>query len=133
MMVFETDPDEQMAAANHAAKHPNERLRVQYPNETRDWLPVVMRDLRAHGWKVHHMRGAKGDDRGYPDIHAVHTVTGRTVIAELKTETGKLTRDQAEWLVAFAKRGEVYIWRPRDHAEILDVIEYENLMAMTRH
>lgn len=98
------------------------------------------------GWKVHHTRPARTDkgwrtpiqgDAGYPDLTMARR--GRIVIAELKSETGKLTREQAAWLEHLPPRVaqeeddsadrdlhahaiEVYVWRPSDWLHILEVL-----------
>lgn len=118
-----TDP---MDANAHV---PDPVLNLQYPNEDRDWLRAVKQSLKAHGWLVHHVFGGKGQDAGFPDIVAVNERTGRHIVAELKTETGKVTEVQARWLRAFAqdRLADVYVWRPSDYHELLDVIEKEIL------
>ena len=117
----QTDP---MEANAHV---PDPVLKVLYPNEDADWIPVVKRDLKTHGWLVHHIFGGKGQDAGFPDVVAVHERTGRLLVAELKTERGKVTESQARWLRAFAADplAGVYVLRPSDHHELLDVIEEE--------
>lgn len=97
------------------------------------------------GWKVHHTRPARTDkgwrtpiqgDAGYPDLTMARR--GRIVIAELKSETGKLTREQAAWLEHLPPRVaqeddstdrdlhahaiEVCVWRPSDWPHILEVL-----------
>src|SRR5690606_27676425 len=96
------------------------------------------------GWKVHHTRPARTDkgwrtpiqgDAGYPDLTMARR--GRMVIAELKSETGELTREQAAWLEHLPRVAqeddsadrdlhahaiEVYVWRPSDWPHILEVL-----------
>lgn len=98
--------------------------------------PVPERDLQrtivelAHltGWRVHHVRTAANQrgrwetpiqgDPGFPDL--VLAKPGRLVIAELKSDTGKLSPDQEAWLatlssvVRVSPGFEVHIWRPCD-------------------
>src|SRR5690606_28778418 len=63
------------------------------------------------GWKVHHTRPARTDkgwrtplqgDAGYPDLTMARR--GRVVIAELKSESGRVTREQAAWLEHLSAR-----------------------------
>jgi hypothetical protein len=55
---------------------------------------------------------------GFPDLTmARETANGqaRLIFAELKTERGKLTDPQVEWLALLSMAGHrAYVWRPRD-------------------
>ena len=59
---------------------------------------------------------------GFPDIVAVRG--GRLLFAELKTETGKLTPAQREWLWLLAEAGgvDVYVWRPSNWRQAVQVL-----------
>lgn len=82
---------------------------------------------KLYGWRVAHFRpaqNAKGewrtpvaaDGRGFPDLVLVRD---KVLFAELKTSTGKLTRDQVEWGGALLKAGATWTrWRPEDWATI---------------
>jgi hypothetical protein len=69
-------------------------------------------------WERHyHTRNSKGSDSGFPDLVLLRPP--RLVVAELKTETGRVTVAQWAWLDDFAACGaESYVWRPSDRAEI---------------
>lgn len=80
------------------------------------------------GWRVAHFRPAQtakgwrtpatADGKGFPDLVLVRE---RVIFAELKTDRGKLTDDQAAWLAALAHAGaEAYIWRPSE----FDAVEH---------
>lgn len=60
--------------------------------------------------------------KGFPDYHAVRR--GRLLIAELKTERGRLTPDQHEWLDEYRRvpNLEVYTWRPHQLDEVKEVL-----------
>jgi hypothetical protein len=94
------------------------------------WVVDVARLFK---WHVHHTRPARTrdgrwmtpiqGDRGYPDLTLARN--GRIIFAELKTEKGRPTADQQEWLRALkgtadAAPGlpEVYVWRPHDRTDI---------------
>lgn len=73
------------------------------------------------GWRITHFRPARTadgswrtavqGDKGFPDNIMVRGT--RTVVAELKSERGRLEPAQAAWLQALAQAGiEVYVWRP---------------------
>lgn len=86
-----------------------------------DELQTCVIDL-AHllGWRVMHTRPAMNrhgkwltplqGDPGFPDIVAVRE---RVIWIELKSETGRLSVPQQDWLFALgAADQERYVWRP---------------------
>jgi hypothetical protein len=98
-----------------------------------DGLDVIARDMAeedllrhvkscaaAFGWLVYHTRDSRRSDAGFPDLVLLRPP--RVIFAELKTERGRVTHDQALWLAKFEDlrrtRGapgvscEVYVWRP---------------------
>ena len=74
----------------------------------------------ALGWQVFSIRrsdqakvqGHTG--KGFPDLHMVRWP--RSLYAELKRQTGRVTPDQQRWLDTLDpfKHLEVYVWRPSD-------------------
>jgi hypothetical protein len=84
--------------------------------------------LLLFGWRHYHAPANKPVNgrvqnikAGFPDLVAVRA--GRLIFAELKTQTGKLGKDQPEWLEDLEKTGaEVYLWRPEDMAAIRDTL-----------
>ena len=91
---------------------------------------TVIEAAQALGWKVAHFRPAKtdkgwrtpvqADGKGFPDLVMVRTHDGRIIFAELKSDEGKLSDDQQDWLNSLDATGkvEVFTWRPRDWDEI---------------
>lgn len=73
------------------------------------------------GWRLrYHTLRSKGSTSGFPDRVLVRE---RVIFAELKTETGKPTDSQQQWLTGLAAAGaEVYLWRPSDLEEIGKVL-----------
>lgn len=95
-------------------------------------LLAFVRDAAAWGgWMVYHTHRSDRSEAGFPDIVAVHRTLRRLVFAELKTAKGKVTVAQDLWLEVLGavtdryswgrKVPEVYLWRPCDAREILDV------------
>jgi len=75
------------------------------------------------GWRVVRFPAWRptGTTPGFPDIVAVRG--GRLLFAELKTETGKLTPVQREWLWGLAEAGvEVFVWRPSNWRQAVQVL-----------
>lgn len=71
----------------------------------------IVRAAWDAGWLVHHARTAHTPtgyrtpiqgNRGYPDLTLARR--GRLIIAELKTETGTVDRNQRTWLEALTLR-----------------------------
>ena len=78
----------------------------------------LLRDVRAlaarHGWLSFHAFTSTRSEPGFPDLVLVHPHKG-VLFVELKAASGRLSRDQEEWLrVLRAAGAEVYCWRPRD-------------------
>ena len=72
-----------------------------------------IRDLaRTLQWARYHTWISKHSTAGFPDEVLVRPP--RVIFAELKSENGKLTPAQRDWLDALALCGtvEVYVWRP---------------------
>jgi hypothetical protein len=85
------------------------------------FLRAVIDLARLHGWLVYHplpLRTAKGwatgtqGDAGFPDLTLAKG--GRVILAELKTDAGKLTELQQRWVRASGAA----VWRPAMWAEI---------------
>ena len=95
-----------------------------------DWQRQVIDLAHTFRWRVAHFRPAKtshgwvtpvaADGAGFPDLLLTRD---RILAVELKSETGKLSEDQAVWLDAFRLAGvETFVWRPSDAAEVLAVL-----------
>ena len=91
----------------------------------------VIEYARMMGWRIHHTRPALTQsgrwitpvqgDVGFPDL--VLCRPPRLIFAELKSERGKPSTDQMEWLDALRACGvEVYLWRPSDWETVVDVL-----------
>lgn len=87
---------------------------------------AVIALARLRGWMVFHplpLRTARGwatgtqGDAGYPDLTLARG--GRVILAELKTDKGRLRPDQAAWLAAAG----AVVWRPSMWAEIEEALK----------
>ena len=100
-----------------------------------EWQDTVVAYAGIRGWLVHHCRPAAGatgrwrthitGSPGFPDL--VLARHGRVVFAELKSERGKLAREQAAWLEELVPRDpnrpvDVFVWRPSDWPEVERVL-----------
>lgn len=99
---------------------------------------AVIETARLSGWRVAHFRPARtehgwrtpveADGAGFPDL--VLLKRGRCVFVELKSGSGKVTREQAVWLDELSDTpNEVYVWRPQDWDELLEVLTGREVAA----
>lgn len=105
----------------------------------KDFLKQVIDLAHIYHWKVAHFRPAmtkhgwrtpvQADGKGFPDLILVRIKDGRMIIAEVKTEKGKLTPEQEEWKEFFLavdyenRTVEAYIWRPSDFQNIVEILK----------
>jgi hypothetical protein len=83
----------------------------------KEWLSQVKELAQALGYKrAYHTFDSRRSSSGFPDLVLVRD---RVIFLELKTERGKLSDQQKEWLRALERAGaEAYVVRPR-HLELL--------------
>jgi hypothetical protein len=68
-------------------------------------------------WRHFHVFDSRRSDAGWPDLVLVRAP--QLLVAELKTDRGRLTPAQRDWLAVLAACGvETHVWRPRDFDEI---------------
>lgn len=91
----------------------------------KDLQSIVMNLARRYGWMIHHDLPAMSrtgkwatwqqGDVGFPDLLLVHPNKGQMLVIELKSERGKTTTSQDNWLAAFSLAGiETYVIKPSD-------------------
>lgn len=94
----------------------------------------VIQLAQLYGWRVAHFRPAwskdgqrcmtavQADGKGFPDLCMVKRA--RLLFAELKSDKGKLSPEQDEWITELTNsmRCEVYIWRPENWDEIQEIL-----------
>ena len=87
--------------------------------------------LDLYGWKWTHFRPAMrqsgtwstplSGDKGFPDYIAVRVP--RIIFAEIKSSTGRATREQLSWLDDLGESGaESYLWHPEDFPRIQETL-----------
>lgn len=68
---------------------------------------------RRLGYLVYHTHRSDGSDPGFPDL--VLLKGSRIIYAELKTQGGRVSPAQRDWLEGLQAAGhEVHVWRPSD-------------------
>lgn len=86
----------------------------------REWQSQVVEMARLFGWSVYHTHDSRRSKPGWPDLALVRD---RLVMAELKTQTGRVSAAQEKWLLMLTNAGvETYVWRPSDIDLVLDVL-----------
>ncbi len=92
-----------------------------------EFLRQIIQLATLYGWWCMHQRPAmlssgkwvtatQGQGKGFPDLVLVRE---RVLWVEVKTDKGKCTREQDEWLSRLkAAEQETYIWRPSYWASI---------------
>jgi len=83
------------------------------------WRRAHFRPGRTkNGWRT----PVQGDGKGFPDLVLIKPP--RLIIAELKSDKGKVSPDQELWLRAFAGIPcvETFVWRPRDWNAIVNIL-----------
>ncbi len=93
----------------------------------RDFTTKVIDRAKAMGWRVFHPRPARtaqgwrtagqGTPQGFPDL--VLALDTLVLFVELKSQKGKLTDEQKDWLL----HTNGAVWRPRDWPAICEVLD----------
>lgn len=82
----------------------------------REFQAEVVKTARSCGWITYHTHDSRRSDKGFPDLVLVRE---RVVFAELKTDTGRESAEQLEWMRRLKRAGaEAYVWRPRHMDDI---------------
>lgn len=88
----------------------------------KDFQATVLELARVLGWRCYHTHDSRRSEPGFPDIVAVRPP--RVIYAELKTERGRLTPTQRDWLSLLkgCPGVEAHVWRPSKWPEIEAVL-----------
>lgn len=84
-----------------------------------DLQNLVIQTARAHGVLAYHAFDSRRSEPGFPDV----VLLGRqgVIYRELKTETGKLSPEQKQWIAALTDAGEdAGVWRPSDWPNLIE-------------
>jgi VRR-NUC domain len=94
------------------------RLPAGVPTDEKSWQAEVVDIATTCGWqRRYHTFDSRRSTPGFPDLTLVRPP--RLIFAEIKTERGRVTRDQWGWLADLVACGaECYVWRPSDRADV---------------
>lgn len=91
------------------------------PLTEKEFQKQVVDLAKAFGYRCYHPWLSIRSERGWPDLALFKP--GRFLLAELKTDKGKLTTSQEGMIADLQAAGiEVHVWRPRDFDEIVEVL-----------
>ena len=80
----------------------------------------VIKLARSCKWQVYHTYDSRRSQAGFPDLVLVRDVC---LFRELKTNSGKVSAAQKQWIETLAAAGcDVAIWRPDDWPTIIDTL-----------
>lgn len=88
----------------------------------RHWQQRVLDLASLRRWLSYHTHDSRRSEPGFPDLVLLRG--SRCVVAELKSERGRLTTAQEVWLTAFRQvpAVEVFVWRPSDWPQVMGVL-----------
>lgn len=97
----------------HAAIHPGDM-------SEKEWQRQVVELAKTLGWRrPMHIYDSRRSEPGWPDLALVRD---RLVLLELKSETGRLSVPQIDWIKALtAANVEIYVAKPR-HFYVLALV-----------
>lgn len=86
----------------------------------REFQREVVKRALLFGWKVYHTYDSRRSAAGFPDLVMVRD---KVIFVELKTETGKLSKEQEDWIGALANASmEAHVWRPSMMDQIVRIL-----------
>lgn len=89
----------------------------------RAYMAELVDVLGRFGWRSYHTFDSRHSVAGFPDIVAIKG--SRLLAIEVKSDTGKVSAEQREWLVAFAnvEGVDAFVIRPADDlSELLEIM-----------
>ncbi len=100
----------------------------------KDFTKTVIDLAKTYHWRVAHFRTAmtqsgnyitpvQADGAGFPDLVLVKG--RRLLFCELKSENGRLSQAQKQWIFTLMPIVEVYVWKPSNWDEIVKVLAAE--------
>lgn len=94
--------------------------------EIEEFQPAVIELCKWMNLYVYHTHDSRRSARGFPDLVIVGP--GGILFRELKTETGRLSREQTEVLARLTTAGaDAAVWRPADLTDGVISAELEHI------
>jgi hypothetical protein len=97
---------------------------VRHPIVTeKSFLSAVIDLCKVYGYEYYHTWKSIHSPKGFPDLVMVNPSKKKLVIAELKTDNGKITKFQEDWIQWLKDCGvEAQVWRPKDWDKIVEIL-----------
>ena len=91
----------------------------------KEFQQQVVALARVCGWRTYYTHDSRRSPFGFPDLCLVRPP--RLIMAELKSERGKLSPQQIEWLADLSRIAcvECWVWRPSDWDRIVAALARE--------
>jgi VRR-NUC domain len=105
------------------------RVRGKFQLTEKEWQAQLVELARLYGWRCYHTLRSQGSEAGFPDLVLVRPP--QLVFAELKTDKGRLSPAQKEWLAdleqvsAGAIDVAADVWRPADFDRVHAILRRE--------
>jgi hypothetical protein len=106
------------------------RVRGKFQLTEKEWLAQVTQLARLYGWRCYHTLRSQGSGAGFPDLVLVRPP--QLVFAELKTDKGRVSPAQREWLADLDEAAadashaiHVGVWRPADFDRVHAILRRE--------
>lgn len=88
----------------------------------KEWMAQGVSLAKQMGWKRYHTYRSDRSEPGWPDDALVRE---RLILVEWKTEKGKLSDAQKDWIRALLNaQVEVYVCRPRHLEQLAEVLRH---------
>jgi len=113
----------------HEVGHPPRRSPTQAgdkppaPESENRFLARVLHLAKLHGWEPYHTHDSRRSAPGFPDL--ILAKPGHPLLCiELKTNTGKPTMEQLQWLSVLQRveKPQAALWRPNDWPTIVTIL-----------
>ena len=127
------------AVINNPAKLKKPRGAVMPKESEADFQKALIDLLHTYGYKVCEFRKAArlkengsvtyrtpfgADGVGYSDLFAAHPVSGYSFYIECKSDTGKLSNEQKEWLNLLRSCGlTAFVWNPAQWDDLAEIVK----------
>ena len=114
----------------------NKRLRDTLESELQSY---VIAEALKMGYRAHHEYDSRRSSPGYFDWTLGHLGKNRLIYVEFKAQNAYLSSEQKDWAVILVGAAvcndlspvEVYVWRPSDRDEALDILAGQPLDKLT--
>ena len=95
----------------------------------KEWMAQAVGLAKQLGWMRYHVLRSKGSTPGWPDDALLRE---RLILVEWKTEKGKLSDAQQDWIRALLQaKVEVYVCRPRHLDELARILQARERSLVT--